>query len=416
MDVSIITIGDEILIGQVVDTNSAWMAQQLNLNAFSVVEIKTISDDNNAIIASLDSSLKSTDIVLLTGGLGPTKDDITKKALADYFGVEMIFSEETYQRIIRIFERWGQKPNEVTKEQCFMPANATLLKNKMGTAPGMWFEHEEKVIVSMPGVPYEMKYLMENEVLPKLKKHFPGKPFIHRTILTVGEGESRLATRIEAFENNLPENIKLAYLPNLGKVKLRLSGKADNASLLNKVLDAKVEELNAIIPEFIFGYEDEELESAIGKLLIEKGKTLGTAESCTGGYLAHKITSIPGSSAYFKGSVIAYANAIKHELLKVSNTTLDVHGAVSEQTVIEMVKGALDLLKTDIAISISGIAGPGGGTPEKPVGTIWMAIGNHSIIKTQKLQLGKDRLKNIEFTTVQALNMIRKFLISSKLA
>lgn len=416
MDVSIITIGDEILIGQVIDTNSAWMAQQLNLNAFSVNEIKTISDDNDAIVSTIKSTLENTNIVLLTGGLGPTKDDITKKAIADFLGVEMFFNEETYQRIIRIFKRWGQEPNEATKEQCFMPENTLLLKNKMGTAPGMWFEHEGKIIISMPGVPYEMKYLMEHEVIPKLKKHFPGKPFIHRTVLTVGEGESRLAKRIEKFEDNLPDNIKLAYLPNLGKVRLRLSGKADNATLLNEVLDSKVEELNVLIPELIFGYEKEELEEVVGKLLVANSKTLGTAESCTGGFLAHKITSIPGSSAYFKGSVVAYANEIKEGLLNVATATLLEHGAVSEQTVIEMVKGALNLLKTDIAISISGIAGPGGGTPEKPVGTIWLAIGNHTITKTKKLQLGKDRLKNIEFTTVQALNMIRKFLISRKLS
>ena len=412
MTAHIITIGDEILIGQIVDTNSAWMGQQLNMQGIQIGKIVTVSDTQKDITEAVDTAFSEADIILLTGGLGPTKDDITKKALADYFDVDMRFSESTYNRIQRLFQKFGKSMTESHHEQAYMPANADLLMNKMGTAPGMWFEHKGKVLVSMPGVPYEMKYLMEVEVLPKLKKQFPGKPIAHRTILTVGEGESRIADRIDPFLEALPENIKMAYLPGTGQVRLRLTGTGDDEKGLNALLDQKVEELKPLISEFIFGFEKEKLEEVVGRILIEKGKTLATAESCTGGFLAHKITSIPGSSAYFMGSVIAYSNAVKINQLQVKSSTLKMHGAVSEETVKEMVQGALDLLKTDIAIAISGVAGPGGGTPEKPVGTIWIAIGDKNNTKTYQLNLWKDRMKNIEYTTTVALNVIRKFLLS----
>ena len=408
----IITIGDEILIGQVVDTNSAWMGQQLNMQGIQVGKIVTVSDTHKDITNAVDAAFSEADIILITGGLGPTKDDITKKALADYFGVDMRFSESTYNRIQRLFQKIGKSMTEAHHEQAYMPANADLLMNKMGTAPGMWIEDEGKVLVSMPGVPYEMKYLMEAEVLPKLKKQFPGKPIAHRTILTVGEGESRIADRIDPFLEALPPNIKMAYLPGIAQVRLRMTGTGDDENELNALLDKKVEELKPLISEFIYGFEKEKLEEVVGKMLIEKGKTLGTAESCTGGFLAHKITSIPGSSAYFMGSVITYSNAMKMDQLQVKSSTLKMHGAVSEETVKEMVQGALGLLKTDIAVAISGIAGPGGGTPEKPVGTIWIAIGDKNNTKTYQLNLWKDRMKNIEYTTIVALNLIRKFLDS----
>ena len=408
----IITIGDEILIGQVVDTNSAWMGQQLNMQGIQVGKIVTVSDTHKDITNAVDAAFSEADIILITGGLGPTKDDITKKALADYFGVDMRFSESTYNRIQRLFQKFGKSMTEAHHEQAYMPANADLLMNKMGTAPGMWIEDEGKVLVSMPGVPYEMKYLMEAEVLPKLKKQFPGKPIAHRTILTVGEGESRIADRIDPFLEALPPNIKMAYLPGIAQVRLRMTGTGDDENELNALLDKKVEELKPLISEFIYGFEKEKLEEVVGKMLIEKGKTLGTAESCTGGFLAHKITSIPGSSAYFMGSVITYSNAMKMDQLQVKSSTLKMHGAVSEETVKEMVQGALGLLKTDIAVAISGIAGPGGGTPEKPVGTIWIAIGDKNNTKTYQLNLWKDRMKNIEYTTIVALNLIRKFLDS----
>lgn len=411
MNAQIITIGDEILIGQIIDTNSAWMGQQLNYQGIQIAKINSISDTHDEITKAVATAFQETDIILVTGGLGPTKDDITKKALADYFGVEMYFHEATYNRIQRMFKKRGRSLTEAHREQCYMPTNAEILTNKMGSAPGMWFEKEGKVLVSMPGVPFEMKYLMEHEVLPKIKQQFPGKPLAHRTILTVGQGESRIAKMLDNFEDNLPDNIKLAFLPNLGQVRLRLSATGDDQNTIEALLDDKVKEVQKILSSFIFGYEKEQLEEVVGNMLREREKTLTTAESCTGGYLAHRITAIPGSSNYFLGSIIAYSNQIKTNQLNVSSETLDNHGAVSEQTVIEMVKGTLNLLKSDLSIAISGIAGPGGGTPEKPVGTIWLAVGDKNDIKTVKLQLGKNRLKNIEYTAVTGLNMIRKFLL-----
>lgn len=413
MKVQVITIGDEILIGQIVDTNSAWMGTQLNDKGFDIEKITTVSDEAEAIQQALDQAFSQSDIVLLTGGLGPTKDDITKKTLADYFGVEMVFSESTFNRIQRMFEKWGRSTTEAHRLQCYMPANATLLFNKMGTAPGMWFDHNGKVAVSMPGVPYEMKYLMEHEVIPKLETQFTTRPVVHRTIQTIGEGESRIAKRIETVTDNLPDSIKVAFLPGLGKVRVRLTSTGDNQQELQQLLDEKVKEITALIPQFVFGYGADKLEEVLGKILVEKGKTLTIAESCTGGYVSHRITAIPGSSAYFNGSIIPYSNKIKINQLKVKPATLMDHGAVSEATVIEMVHGLLDLMQSDIAVAISGIAGPGGGTAEKPVGTIWLAVGDKERVVTRMLNLGKKRLQNIEYTGNQALNMVRQFLLES---
>ena len=411
MNVHIITIGDEILIGQIVDSNSAWMAQQLNLIGASIEQITSISDQQDAIQQAMRQAANTADIVLMTGGLGPTKDDITKKSMAAYFGVEMIFHQPTWERIEKLFQKWGRDTTPAHREQCFMPANAEILKNKMGTAPGMWFEDKGTIFVSMPGVPYEMKYLMEFEVLPKLKATLKSRPIAHRTILTVGEGESRIAERIEVLENSLPLHIKLAFLPNLGNVRLRLTGTGDDEPALHRELDGWVAEVKKLIPELIYGYENELLEGVIGEMLKARNLTISTAESCTGGFLAHKITSVPGSSAYYWGSVIAYDNSVKIRQLGVSENTLAEHGAVSEATVREMVKGAIDLLGTDIAVATSGIAGPGGGTEEKPVGTIWIAVGNKDKIETLLVKAGKSRDKNIEYASVYALSLIRQFLL-----
>ncbi len=410
MKIQILTIGDEILIGQIVDTNSAWMGQQLNANGGQIIEISSLSDTHTSIVNGLDNALQQADVVLMTGGLGPTKDDITKKAIADYFGVDMVFHQGTYDRIKRFFDKWGRSMTQAHHDQCYMPANALLLKNKMGTAPGMWFEKEGKVIISMPGVPYEMKYLMEHEVIPRLKERFIALPIAHRTILTIGEGESRIAKKINSVAEELPDFIKLAFLPNLGRVRLRLTGMHEDETYLNEQLNAYQEKMVSIIPDLVFGYGTETIESVIGRMLQEKGLMLGLAESCTGGYLAHLITSISGSSRYFQGGVVAYSNAIKEKQLNVPKEILEEHGAVSEQTVRAMVSGANQLLQTDVSISISGIAGPTGGTEEKPVGTIWMAVGNDQHIETRLLSLGKDRLRNIQFTSVQALNFLRQFL------
>lgn len=410
MQATLITIGDEILIGQIVDTNSAWMGQQLNLHGVKVSEILSIGDTEEVILDALESAFQKADLIFMTGGLGPTKDDITKKTIAKFFGVEMEFHQATYDRICRFFERLGRATTQAHREQCFMPVNATLLHNKMGTAPGMWFENNGKVLVSMPGVPYEMKSIMTDEVFPRVKEKFITKSIEHRTVLTIGEGESRIAARIEAFEDALPDHIKLAYLPGLGAVRLRLSASGDDDLQLKNELDEKVRELESLIPELVFGYGKQTIEMVVGNILKEKGLNLALAESCTGGYLAHKITSVPGSSAYFLGGTVPYSNELKQRLLGVEAQTLATHGAVSEATVLEMVKGSLSLTKADIAVAISGIAGPGGGTPDKPVGTIWMAIGNKEQSRTQLLTLGKDRLKNIQYTSTKALNMIRLFV------
>lgn len=411
MRVQIITVGDEILIGQVIDSNSAWIGRLLNLHGARIERIVSIGDSHEQIIAAIAGALPQADVVLMTGGLGPTKDDITKKAIADFFDVEMTFSQDTYDRIIRIFGQLGRPLSEAHRLQCFMPANAALLHNKMGTAPGMWFECEGgKVLVSMPGVPYEMEYLMEKEVLPRLRQKFPGRPIGHRTIRTAGEGESRIAERLDAFENALPEGMKLAYLPNLGQVRLRLTYSAATEAALNAALDAKAAELEALLPDIAFGRGEDDLEVVLGRMLKEKNLMLGTAESCTGGYIAHLVTRVPGASAYFGGSVVSYSNEMKMQVLGVDENTLKLHGAVSEATVREMVQGALKAMPVDVAVAISGIAGPEGGTPEKPVGTIWMAVGNREHIESHLIKAGKDRLKNIQYAGTIALEMTRRFL------
>ena len=414
MKVQIITIGDELLIGQVVDTNSAWMGRELNKVGFEIEKIVSISDEEKDITTTLRAGLKEVDIVLLTGGLGPTKDDITKKALADFFNSKMVFDESTFNRIQRFFAKLGRSTTDAHMEQAYMPDRATILLNKLGTAPGMWFEQDGKVIVSMPGVPYEMKYLMEAEVIPKLLKKFNGSPVLHRTICTVGEGESRLATRLTPYFDQFPGFLKVAYLPSIGKVRIRLTARGENQKELQQILDEKVKGIEAIVPDFVFGFDEETLENAIGAILQKQGKMMALAESCTGGYLAHQITSQPGCSAYFAGGLVTYSNELKKNILGVRPETLQEHGAVSEQTVLEMVAGCLKLTNADVAIAISGIAGPGGGTPDKPVGTIWVAVGDRKRQKTRLLKLGKDRLRNIQYTGTQALNMLRKFLLEQE--
>jgi len=411
MHAHIITIGDEILIGQIIDTNSAWMGGQLNLAGIEVSEITTASDTRNSIYNAVQNAAKHADIILITGGLGPTKDDITKKVLAEYFDTDLEFNEEMWQHISAFFAQLGRTTNEAHRQQCFLPANCTMLRNKMGTAPGMWFEKDGKVFVSMPGVPYEMKYLMTNEVIPKLKETFETKTIVHRTIRTAGIGESDLNAKIVDIEEGLPDFVKLAFLPSLGQVRLRLTARGDDEAYLNDFLDSEVQKITERVPDLIFGYEKETIEEVVGKVCKAKGVTIGTLESCTGGFLASKITSIAGASAYFKGSVVAYSNEIKMKLLDVSEETLKNHGAVSEETVIEMVKGGLNTLNVDYTVAVSGIAGPDGGTATKPVGTIWIAVGNQEHTEAILLKGSDDRIKNIERTTTYALNILRKFIL-----
>ncbi|WP_020538348.1 CinA family nicotinamide mononucleotide deamidase-related protein [Lewinella cohaerens] len=413
--ITILTIGDELLIGQVIDTNSAFMARELNLHGMEIFRKLTIADTLPEIIDNLKQALGHSDIVLMTGGLGPTKDDVTKKALATYFGVEMAFSEVTWERIEYFFQRLGRSTTPAHREQCYMPENALLLTNKMGTAPGMWMEQDDKIVVSMPGVPYEMEYLLTHEVIPRLRKRHKIRPIAHRTILTIGEGESRLAAQIEDLEDQLPAHLSLAYLPSLGQVRLRLTGRAGDAEQLQTDLQTYGDAFLERLQGFVFGEGTTTIEAEVGRLLLEKNLTLATAESCTGGYVAHRITSISGASAYFQGSIVAYDNKVKENLLGVSPTTLNDHGAVSEQTVIEMVAGALKALNVDVALAISGIAGPGGGSPEKPVGTIWLAVGNHKKTETFLLHGTKDREKNIQYASSRALGLLWNFLKDPKI-
>ncbi len=413
MKAHILTIGDEILIGQIIDTNAAWMGEYLSLNGVEVTGMSTTSDTKDSIVESLEQALKRVDVVLMSGGLGPTKDDVTKKTLADYFQQELLYHEKTFQNLKRILEKFGRSPNDSHKAQCYLPEGAIILNNKMGTAPGMWFEKNGKVIISMPGVPYEMKYLVKQEVVPKLLNKFETSPFLFKTIQTAGEGESRIAEKISSYLEGVPKNFSMAYLPSLGKVRLRLGVKGDDLVKMKKDLDHHVSKLVDLLPNLVFGYDKDTLASTLGEKLKASKLTLSCAESCTGGFVSHKITSVPGSSAYFKGSIIAYSNDVKNADLNVNKETLDKFGAVSEETVQEMVLGALRAFDTDLGVSISGIAGPSGGTASKPVGTIWIAIGNNENIETFKLNLGKDRLKNIEYTANFALNKLRLFILSN---
>ncbi len=413
MKATIINIGDEILIGQVVNTNAAWMAEKLNQNGIAVDRVLTIADTKEAIVDALDLAIARTDLVLITGGLGLTKDDITKRTLTDYFGMELKFHAPSFNNLQQLFAQFGRTPDDRYKVQAEMPDGAKVLINKVGAASGMWFERDGKVIVSMPGIPREVKYLMKYEVLPNLKMQFQFPSIMHYTVNVTGKGETDLAEMLTEFEQKLPSNIKLAYLPNsmIGVVRLRLSAYGEDVMVLETQLDHYIRKLPPVLGSLIYGEHKDTLERVIGQMLLKRNYTLGTAESCTGGNIAHKITSVAGCSAYYESSVIAYSNAVKRDLLGVKQETLDEHGAVSEQTVIEMARGTQKLLNVNCAIAVSGVAGPTGGSPEKPVGTIWVAVTENERIYTQKLQLGKDRLQNIERTTTIALNLLRRFLL-----
>jgi len=407
MKAEIISIGDELLIGQVINTNASWMAVELNKSGIQVVRITAISDSGDEIKDAIASAEKNCDIILLTGGLGPTKDDITKHVLADYYNSKMVFHKPTYEQVKSIFAMRKFKVSEVNKKQAEIPEVCIPLFNKHGTAPGMWFENNGKVLVSLPGVPFEMKTLINDEVIPRLQSKFSLNYIFHKTIMTTGVGESALAEIIEEWENNLPDNIKLAYLPQPGIVRLRLSA----TGLIQNELEAEVKEycrmLNSIIHDIIFGYDDIGLEEVVGKQLYSVGCTLSTAESCTGGYIAHLITSIAGSSIYFKGSVVSYSNSVKENQLDVDPRVLEKYGAVSREVIEQMALGGKKLLKTDYCIATSGIAGPDGGTSDKPVGTIWIALATPSGVQTKLFHFGEHRGRNIRRTSLAALNMLR---------
>jgi nicotinamide-nucleotide amidase len=411
--ISIITIGDELLIGQVIDTNSAWMAQELNKAGFWVNRRVAIGDGRSDILKALDEESSGSEIILITGGLGPTADDITKPVLCEYFNTTLVVNEEALENVKNIFIKILQRPMiERNLKQAEVPASCIVIQNKRGTAPGMLFEKKGRIFVSMPGVPHEMKGMMNDDVIPFLKKRFAAGFISHRTLLTAGIGESTLADHIGHFEMALPPHIRLAYLPNYGMVRLRLTANANQAGGLEKELDLLFTDLKSRVSEWIVTDEDISIQEALGKLLTGRKQTLSTAESCTGGYVAHLITSIPGSSVYFSGSVIAYNNEIKKKILHVDEAILSAYGAVSEETVKAMVSGAIQNLQTDYALATSGIMGPGGGSKEKPVGTVWIAAGNAREIITQKLWFRFDRQRNTELTAANVLNLLRRFILS----
>ncbi len=413
---SIITIGDELLIGQVIDTNSAWIAQELNKIGVPVKHRIAVGDDWDDIWYALDEESKRADIILITGGLGPTSDDITKPLLCKYFGGKLVVDEPTLEHVTYLLQFVLKRPMPMTernKKQAEVPDVCTVLKNERGTAPGMLFEKNGKIFVSLPGVPHEMKWLMENHVLSIITQKFSTGFIEHRTLLTAGIGESYLADRIKNFEEALPKDIKLAYLPNYGMVRLRLTSFGTDKKILTDKIDHQFSLLKEEVKDVMVIDEDLPLEAVVGKLLKEKGQTVSTAESCTGGYIAHLLTSIPGSSAYFTGSVVSYNNSVKENILNVKESTLQSAGAVSAETVQQMAVGILKVMHTDYAIAVSGIMGPDGGTEDKPVGTVWIAVAHSSLTITKKFNFRFDRNRNILSTATNALNLLRQLIVEN---
>jgi nicotinamide-nucleotide amidase len=406
----IITIGDEILIGQIVDTNSAWMAGELNKIGIRVKQISSVSDDKDHILKALAEAAGRAKIIFITGGLGPTKDDITKKTLAEYFGVGMVENKDALENVERIFAKYNRPLLDVNKLQAQVPANCDIILNKNGTAPGMWFNHQGVIYISMPGVPFEMMYMMEGEVIPKITATLKLPSIIHKTILTVGEGESFLAERIADIEDALPPYIKLAYLPKLGQVRLRLSAFGDDVTQLQTQVDEFADRLIKRVGAFFVADDDIPLEKAILNKMAARGLTLSVAESCTGGYISHLFTQHAGSSKVFLGGGVTYSNELKEHILGVKHQTLEDFGAVSEQTAKEMVEGALLNFKSDFAISVTGIAGPDGGTLDKPVGTVWVAVAGREKMLIKKYTFGNKRRQNIERSAVMALSMLNTLL------
>ncbi|MCJ0743372.1 competence/damage-inducible protein A [Pedobacter montanisoli] len=410
MTAEIITIGDEILIGQIVDTNSAWMAAQLNKVGIAVKQITSISDEAKHIAQALDEAQSRADIILITGGLGPTKDDVTKFTLAQYFNMKLIRHEATLKHVEDFFAKLNRPMLEVNCKQADVPDGCTVVFNKYGTAPAMWFENNDKIIISMPGVPFEMMHIMEEEVIPKLLDRFNMQSIVHKVILTAGLGESFLAEQISDIEESLPDYIKLAYLPKLAQVRLRLSAYGYQKEALEKEVEHFANLIVERVKPYVVATEDITLEKAILNLMEQHGLTLSTAESCTGGYIAHLITQHPGSSAVYAGGGVTYSNALKQSVLGVNEQTLANYGAVSEQTVSEMAGGAVKHFNTDYAIAVSGIAGPDGGTPDKPVGTVWIAVANKNQVKAKHYLFSNKRQQNIERAATAALTLLFMFL------
>ncbi|MCH7414707.1 competence/damage-inducible protein A [Belliella sp. R4-6] len=403
----IIAIGDELLYGQIIDTNSHWISQELDKIGVRVIQRTTVGDHKESMMAAFKAAEKRADIVLITGGLGPTNDDLTKPLLAEYFNCEIKLVPEALEAVRNFFEKRGRELTDLNKLQAHLPTKCTYIPNEIGTAPGMWFEENDTAWMSMPGVPHEMKKLMKDYVIPKIKSMYALPIIYHKIIKTVGIGESWLADLIRDWESNLPNNIKLAYLPSLGQVKLRLTAFGDDYDELQADVETQIELVKPLIEKYIFGYNHETLEESIGRLLKQKNKKVALAESCSGGYISHLITSIPGSSKYFQGALIPYHNEFKSDILNVDKEVLKNKGAVSEETIKQMAENIRVEFKSDYGLASSGIAGPEGGWAEKPVGTVWIACAFEGNTITKKLQLTQDRMLNIQLTAVAVLNLLR---------
>jgi nicotinamide-nucleotide amidase len=406
----LLTIGDEILYGQIVDTNAQWMSVELDKIGIKVIRKTSVGDQEQEILTAFAEAEKRADIILITGGLGPTSDDLTKPLLAKYFNCELVMNEEALAEVTAFFKSRGREMTEMNRQQAALPSACTKITNPIGTAPGMWFDRKGKIFMSMPGVPHEMKKMMTERVIPKLRETFRMPVIQHKVIRTIGIGESFLADKISVWEKSLPTHIKLAYLPSLGEVKLRLTGFGEDAASLEKEINILAEKLLSLASEYVYGYGDEPIEVVIGKMLRDRKLTLSMAESCTGGYLSHLITSVPGCSDYFLGSMVPYAYEIKMRQLGVKPEVLEKYGAVSEQTIIEMANIVRAKFNTDIGVATSGIAGPGGATPEKPVGMVWIAYSDKHQTVTKKLQISQDRAINIRMASMAVLNLIRMSL------
>jgi len=415
VNASIITIGDELLIGQTIDTNSAFIGQELNKIGVWVKRRVAVGDVWDDIWNALNEEKKHSDIIIITGGLGPTADDITKPLLCKYFGGKLVVNDEVLKHVEYLFEHVFKRPMpllERNRKQAEVPDVCTVLMNERGTAPGMLFKKGNKVFVSLPGVPYEMKGLMEKQVIPRLKESFTLPVIIHQTLLTVGVGESILADKIKNWEEKLPAYMKLAYLPHFGMVRLRITVTGDDKNVLEKELEEQFAQLKELVKEWLVIDEDMTLQQATAKLLKERKQTAGTAESCTGGYIAHLLSRDPGSSSNYKGSIISYDNKVKEDVLGVKRETLETVGAVSEETIRQMVSGGLQQLKADYVVATSGIMGPDGGSENKPVGLVWIGVGNKEKIIAKQFNFKFERSRNIEQTAIAALEMLRRFILS----
>lgn len=409
--IDIVSIGDELLIGQVINSNASWLGQKLSEQGMKINRMLAIADTRAAIMNTLEDCAQNSRVVLITGGLGPTKDDLTKDVACDFFGSKLVLNEKVRDHVADFFKKRGFDLTKLNYWQAMVPNNCQVIPNAVGTAPGMYFEKDDVHYLFMPGVPMEMKHIMQSWAIPFFKEICKPDAYVEKTVLTHGMGESFLADKIADWEVNLPNNFSLAYLPSPGRVRLRISARGQQQEALQKELDLQIEKLKQVLGSLFYGYNDDTLEEIVGKLLLEHQASLSTAESCTGGLIAHKITTIPGSSQYFKGSVVAYANEIKERVLNVNASDLEEYGAVSEQVVLQMAENVRKIYKTDYALAVSGIAGPDGGSAEKPVGTVWIAMATANKVKAKKFLFGGERIRNIDWAYQTALNMLRLELI-----